>query len=190
MGKVKSACRPITVVTFRGDRSRLFGSDFRRRLRDAMHGRGPGPTTSECLRFAGHTGVSLDRGATVYGFNPDPGAVPIWQLVDSLEKGDAFPGVVRDDTVEFAAAGALGLSVVSFDVLFPDAWYREFETHLEEERRSSQYTYGFPDGDGDCNCMTWLERLGLPLLTGRMREFVNLHWISIYPRRRFGACIP
>ena len=52
----------------------------------------------------------------------------------------------------------------------------------------SRFTYGFPDGNGDCNCVTWLERLGLPLLTGRMNELFGLPGIVSYPTRRFGEC--
>jgi hypothetical protein len=49
--------------------------------------------------------------------------------------------------------------------------------------------YGFPDGDADCNCVTWIERLGLPLLTGRMDEFIALPGRAGYPSRRFGRCL-
>ena len=45
------------------------------------------------------------------------------------------------------------------------------------------------DGDGDCNCTSWLERLGLPSLTGRMEEFIGLPGIITYPNRRFGECV-
>jgi hypothetical protein len=56
------------------------------------------------------------------------------------------------------------------------------------DRDSSQYSYGFPVGNGDCNCITWLERLGLPLLTGRMDEFIGLPGFVYNPSRRFGEC--
>jgi len=81
MSKVVPACKPITVVTFRGDRTGAFGAAIRRKLDDEKHGRGPGPTILECLLFAGHTGVSLDAGTVVYGFNPDAGTLLVWQLI-------------------------------------------------------------------------------------------------------------
>jgi hypothetical protein len=58
------------------------------------------PTMRDCLLFAGHTGVSTDGGATIYGFNPDGSHIPIWQLMDRLKNGDSFPGIVPDNTAE------------------------------------------------------------------------------------------
>src|SRR5436309_1257581 len=97
-------CRTINVVAFRGDRSRAFAATFQRALDDEKNGRGAGPTICNCRLFAGHTGVSTDGRTTIYGFNPDASHVPIWQLMDRLKNGDAFPGIVRDDTAEFSAA--------------------------------------------------------------------------------------
>ena len=148
-----------------------------------------GPTPAECQLFVGHTGVSTDGGATIYGFNPDGSRVPVWQLMDRLKNGDAFPGLVRDDAAVFAAARKHGLTLLSFDVILPDPRFQDFKTTLDAERQRSQYSYGFPNGDGDCNCTTWLERLGLPLLTGRMDEFIGLSGFSTNPRRRFGLCV-
>jgi hypothetical protein len=182
-------CRTIQVVAFGGDRFKPFATTILKALDDEKHGRGPGPTTLNCRLYAGHTGVSTDGGTTVYGFNPDGAGVPVWQLMDRLKHGDAFPGVVRDDTAVFATAQQRGLSVLSFNVVLPDPHFRHFERILDGERRNSQYSYGFPNGDGDCNCTTWLERLGLPLLTGRMNEFIGLRGISSHPSRRFGRCV-
>jgi hypothetical protein len=106
-----------------------------------------------------------------------------------LKNGEAFPGVVADDTGEFSAAQQHGLVVLSFWVVLPDPRFQDFEGRLDGERKGSQYSYGFPNGDGDCNCITWLERLGLPLLTGHMDEFVLLRGIASYPSRRFGLCV-
>ncbi len=69
------------------------------------------------------------------------------------------------------------------------ASFRTFRRKLSAEQRATRYSYGFPDGDGDCNCTTWLERLALPLLTGSMDEFAGLLGFNQYPRRRFGFCI-
>jgi hypothetical protein len=182
-------CRTINVVAFRGDRSRAFAAPFLRALDDEKNGRGAGPTLHDCLLFAGHTGVSTDGGTTIYGFNPDARHVPIWQLMDRLKNGDALPGIVRDNTAEFSAAQRRGLAVQSFEVILPDPQFQNFVSRLDEERKNSQYSYGFPNGDGDCNCTTWLERLGLPLLTGRMDEFIGLPGIVTSPSRRFGACV-
>src|SRR5262249_47562956 len=136
-----------------------------------------------------HTGVSTDQGTTIYGFNPDRRNTPIWQMMDDLKNGNAYPGIVRDDTNVFSAARQHGLTVQSFDVILPDPGFQVFERDLDGERKTSKHSYGFPNGDGDCNCTTWLERLALPLLTGRMNEFIGLPGFVSYPRRRFGACV-
>jgi hypothetical protein len=182
-------CRTIQVVAFRGDHSRVFASAFLRALDDERSGRGTGPTAIECLLFVGHAGVSMDGGTTVHGFNPNPGHVPVWQWLDRLKRGGALPGVVRDDTAVFSAAATRGRTVQSFEVILPEPRFQDFVRRVDGERVGSQYTYGFPSGDGDCNCITWLERLGLPLLTGRLDEFANLRGLVTSPRRRFGECV-
>lgn len=159
-------CRTVQVIFFRGDRTGAFGAKIKRELDDQKNGRGSGPTPRDCLRLVGHTGVSTDDAATIYGFNPDSTGVLLWELMDGLKKGNAFPGIVRDDTADFSAAASHGLVVRSFKIILPDLSYQEFRTRLDDERSASKYTYGYPNGDGDCNCTTWLERLGLPLLTG------------------------
>jgi hypothetical protein len=189
MSSLVPSCRTITILAFGGDRSRAFAATFLKSLRDEKKGVGPGPTIQDCLFFSGHVGVSTDAGANIYGYHPDAGAVPVWQLIDKLKNGDAFPGVVRDDTALFPAARKFGLTIVSFEVVFPEPQFQAFLGRLDAERRNSHYSYGFPNGDGDCNCTTWLERLGLPLLTGRMDEFVGLRGIASDPSRRFGACV-
>jgi hypothetical protein len=189
MSSTLPSCRTITVYAFRGDRSRTFAAAFLKALDDEKNRRGPGPTALECLLFAGHTGVSTDGGTTIYGFNPVGGSVPVWQLLDRMKNGDAFPGVVSNDTAVFTSARKHGLTVRSFEVILPDPRFQDFEGRLDGERKSSQYSYGFPNGDGDCNCTSWLERLGVPLLTGRMDEFVGLPGIVAHPSRRFGECV-
>lgn len=182
-------CRIVSVFAFRGDRSRPFVTDFQRALNDARRGHGPGPTGLDCFLLAGHTAVSVDGGATIYGFNPDGAALPAWQLMEALKQGNAYPGIVRDDTNIFHAARKHSVNVVSFQVVLPEPEFEQFDRQLDAERQSSKYSYGFPDGDGDCNCATWLERLGLPLLTGTMDELVVLRGINLYPSRRFGKCV-
>jgi hypothetical protein len=181
-------CRTITVVAFRGDRTAL-AETFEKALENERDHGGARPGDIDCLLYAGHTGVSIDGTKRIFGFNPDGGVLPLWLLLDRLKNGDAFPGVVRDDTAVFASARRLGLPIITFDVILPDMRFREFRQSLMDERKGSQFTYGFPNGDGDCNCTTWLERLSLPLLTGRMSEFVGLSWIPSHPSRKFGQCV-
>lgn len=161
-----SPCQIVTVITFFGSRSRAFLTPFLKSLDDDKNGYGPGPSPLDCLFYAGHTGASLDGGKTVFAFNPDVGNLRPWKVVDRLKRGDAFPGLVRDDTTAFVVARQRTLAVRSFNILLPDTAFQRFEDAMEEERKRSRFTYGYPDGNGDCNCTTWLERIGLPLLRG------------------------
>ena len=188
MSNVVPTCRTAKVFAFRGDRG-PFGAAILKALEDARKQIGPSPNLIDCLLWAGHTGVSTDLGATIYGFNPVGGRIQIWQLMEALDNGDAFPGIVTDDTGVFYSARNQGLSVLSFDVILPDPKFQRFEQTLDNERQQSQYEYGFPDGNGDCNCTTWLERMGLPLLTGRMSEFVRVSGVAAQVSRRFGLCV-
>ena len=182
-------CRIVTIYAFLGDRKRAFFGPFLKALAEERAGRDAGPSALDCLLYTGHTGVSMNSGSNIYGFNPSPSHHPIWRLLDDLKNGEAFPGIVSDDTSVFNAARQRGLGIRSFQVLFPDKEFEAFQTNLDRERNRSQFTYGFPDGNGDCNCVTWMERLGVPLLTGRMSEFIDLPGIAAHPSRRFGECI-
>ncbi len=187
MSSTVPSCETIQVVLFRGDRSGAFWARIKSELDEQKNGLGP--PALDCLLLAGHTGVSTDGGKTIYGFNPDATGIPLWELMEGLKNGDSFPGIVNDETAVFSAAGTHGLAVMSFKVLMPNPRFQDFQGRLDGERKASQYTYGYPNGDGDCNCTTWLERPGLPLLSGRMDEFSSLRGISICPSRRFGECV-
>src|SRR5438045_5958944 len=113
-------CRPVTILAFAGDRSEPFVARVFAALADGSSGRGPGPSPLECLLLAGHAGVSTDAGATIFGFNPNASGLPAWQVMQGLQSGAAFPGIVTDDTASFTAASQHGLAVVAFDVLLPE----------------------------------------------------------------------
>jgi hypothetical protein len=136
-------CRPVTVLAFAGDRSGPFVARVFAALRDGRSGRGPGPFALECLLLAGHAGVSTDAGATIFGFNPDAGGLAAWQVVYGLRNGDAFPGIVTDDTGIFTAARQHGLAVEAFDVLLPQPVFQFFVAALGNEKQQSQYSYVF-----------------------------------------------
>ncbi|HQU44306.1 MAG TPA: hypothetical protein PK867_15915 [Pirellulales bacterium] len=182
-------CQTATVFAFSGDRTASFAHKLFASLQDARSGGGPGPSVLDCLLFLGHAGVSLDGGAMIWGFNPETAGIAIWQAMERLRQGEAFVGSVTDDTQVFAAARNRGLAILSCPITLPEPQFLDFERKLDLERSKSDYSYGFPNGDGDCNCITWLERLGLPLLTGRMDEFASLPGIRSSAHRRFGFCI-
>ena len=154
-------CRIITVHTFHGDRTMAFRQRLFGVLDDERNGRGSGPSETDCLLFAGHTGVSTNADRVIYGFNPDRGVDPIWRALQRLRSGGAYPGIVREDMAVFTAAQQHGLTVLRFDVALAPLSFRTFRRKLTAERKHSKYCYGFPDGDGDCNCTTWMERLRL-----------------------------
>lgn len=189
MNSPATPCRAVTVCVFGGDRSRVFARAFLAALDDERHRGAPGPGAVTCLLFTGHTGISTDGGTTVYGFNPNAGSSTTWEVFDRLKRGGAFPGVVTDDTAAFVAARGRGSVVHELNVLLPGPQFLEFLARLDAERAGSQYAYGFPNGDGDCNCITWVERLGVPLLTGRMDELLRLPGLTGFPNRRFGRCV-
>src|SRR5262245_2337026 len=183
-------CRTIEIIAFRGDRSRNFTAAVRSALNDQKKGHGVGPSRLECLLFIGHAGVSIDGGQTYFGFGPEVGRTPAWKLMRELGNGAAFPGRVNDDTVVFAAASSRGLTLLPMKIVLPEPIFQTFAQSLDGERWKSQYSYGFPNGDGDCNCVTWLERLGLPLLSGRLREWTNVLANRLsYTSWRFGKCL-
>lgn len=189
MTSVQPPCRSVLVFLFQGDRSLGFTRGFLTALDDQKNQRGHGPSALDCLLFLGHAGVSMDGGVAIFGFNPDTQANPVWHAYEWLRNGFAYPGVVHDDSAVFAAARSRGLKVRSFEVVLPEPGFLDFQARVDAERKSSQYSYGHPDGDGDCNCVTWMERQGLPLLTGWMDEFDGLSYVRSRPSRRFGACV-
>src|SRR5205807_6926326 len=110
-------CQTIKVFAFPGNRSRPFAKGIQRKLDAEKNGSGPGPSIEECQLYAGHTGVSTDGGTTIFGFNPHGTGIPVWQMLDSLKKGDRFHGVVRDDSAVFTAAKKGNQTLVTFDII-------------------------------------------------------------------------
>ena len=139
-----------------------------------------------------HAGISLDVGQIVYGFNPAKGAFTTRNLLNHLKRHLAVPSEVRDDTQVFKDASLIGLQVEEIEILVPQAFYDHVEISLAAELKSSNYTYGYPDGD--CNCATWIERLGVPLFSGQMDELMMTLDFSMtqhsLQKRRFGLCTP
>jgi len=131
-------CRPVTVLAFVGDRSRPFVARVLAALVDGMNGSGPGPSPLECVFLAGHAGVSTDAGQTISGFNPNAGGLPAWQVMQGLQSGEGFPGIVTDDTGVFTAASQHGLAVEAFDVPLPEPAFQLFVAALGRERQNSQ----------------------------------------------------
>jgi len=61
--------------------------------------------SNQRLLWAGHVGVSLDGGKTVYGLTPSaPKTMTVDDVVAALKRHEAFPGHVADDTSAFDGA--------------------------------------------------------------------------------------
>ena len=167
MSSTVPACRTINVVAFRGDRSRAFAAAVLGALDDEKNGRGPGASVLDCLLFAGHTGVSLDGGTTIYGFNPDGGGNPVWHLLNGLKNGDGFPGVVRGDTGVFTAAQNHGLQLLAFEVILPDPRFQDFQRALDAERRIdfSRTAWALTAAMGKSTSARRLQSLGITVVT-------------------------
>jgi hypothetical protein len=152
------------------------------------HSGGVGPTRDEALVYAGHAAISLDSGRTKWGFNPsNPAALSMKRFLNRLKAGEAFPGQVLDDASAFQLARRHRLPIRKITLLVPGFEFRRIQNELALEQNRSKYKYGFPDGDGDCNCVTWIEKMGIPLATGKMDEFELTSGKGLR-RRRFGRC--
>lgn len=188
MPKAGVICQEIQVHAYQGRRDGLFQSQFRDKLQDDFKGTGPAPSREECLLYAGHAAVSLDGGRTLWGFNPDGGSLKAAGLINQLQNRQAFPGVVLDDTSAFRLARKHNVRIDVLRLFFPPPFFAEFEQRIQSEQSRSRYTYSFPNGEGDCNCLTWIERIGIPLFSGQMLEFMDSLKSVGYRDRRFGDC--
>lgn len=137
------------------------------------------------LLHTGHVGLSLDRGATIYGFSPLVPGAPPREVIDRLKRGETFPGVVRDDRTVFERAvvaaerGLLGSPVY--------LWARELDASAMEgigERlvaellgqAAAEKRYGWLVArEGVYNCATWPRSLGvtLPEETGQLADYID-----------------
>ena len=145
---------------------------------------------SELIK-AGHVGVSLDGGQTVYGFHPSPEALAaVANGRAFLQEGGALRGGVYDDTEIFRRAQQLAQdeprTTVWQQVLYvtPEQFTRIAGQITAAQAAGSMLDawYRFPSPDGaamppQCdNCATWPRTLGLsiPEDTGRLRDYIPL----------------
>jgi hypothetical protein len=74
-------------------------------LSDAERARVKELTAQYPLLWAGHIGVSVDGGATIYGFTPQmPPEMSKAEFMNLLKANHQFPGAVKDDTAIFRLA--------------------------------------------------------------------------------------
>lgn len=138
---------------------------------------------------AGHVGVSVDGGKTIYGFQPTPEAIAEFpsfkDLLDHLQSGASVEGGVFDDTAIFWQAHRLvsyGARTHVWQLVVPVSPH-EF-TGIAAKLQAAVaagsslgvlYRYpdwgGAPMAEGVDNCATWPRNLGMEILepTGQMR---------------------
>lgn len=183
-------CRRIYLHAFLGNLNNTVAyRAFMRLMRHHREAGTNGPNEEECLLFAGHVGISFNVLRPIYGFTPDAGGAPGYEVIATLRtKTGAYPGRVKDDTRIFDAAEAEGMDIKRITYVYPKSQYDEIVERFKQARRSTGLTYGFPNGAGDCNCATWPGRIGIPipeqtgLMSSYMREIGDSH------ERSQGAC--
>jgi hypothetical protein len=141
---------------------------------------------------AGHVGVSLDAGQTIYGFHPTPEAaqaLPATQdPFDYLLQGNTLPAGVYDDTAVFWRAHQLSLvgapthvwqQIIPVSSMEFDRIERELQRAVAAGSALGAI-YRFSDrysmpATVD-NCATWPRRLGLliPDVTGQIRRSIGV----------------
>jgi len=111
-GLPESNVSTVVIVAFRGVRTVDGRPVSTGQLTDAEQQLVDQATQMEPLLYAGHVGISFDGGKTIYGFTPDPKALPrtpdgqinIRETIAQLRQHKAFPGTVEDDTHVFRLA--------------------------------------------------------------------------------------
>ncbi len=136
----------------------------------------------------GHVGYSFDDGATIYGFGPKvPGSMSAFEAVQSLRKGDSYPGIITNDTPVFQSVAnnpAMGRGGVPQVVIKQKIPVTKAEFDAIKAAHEGMGTnpmdnikYGFP-GQNACtfNCATFPSKLGIPIPeeSGAMRNYMPL----------------
>lgn len=142
---------------------------------------------------AGHVGISLDEGKTIFGSQPTPEAIASFpsfkDLLDHLQAGKSVAGGVYDDTAIFWQAHRLALTGVrtqvwQIEIQVDPAKLARIDTELKAvvaKGSDLEHLYRYPDWEGlpmpqgVNNCATWPRSLGLDILepTGQMRLLIK-----------------
>lgn len=145
------------------------------------------------LLKAGHVGVSLDGGKTIWGFHPTPEEWARFTAdeegIEHLKQGNFLFAGVYDDTHIFLRANALAqptrrTAVRQMIIHVSPAEFARIEQELQRAvalGSNLQMVYRFPDQGGGPmptgydNCATWPRTIGVdvPELTGQLREYLQ-----------------
>jgi hypothetical protein len=136
------------------------------------------------LLYTGHVGLSLDRGATIFGFSPLAPDAPPREVIDRLKRGDTFPGIVRDDrpvfvrAAEAAVRGLLASPVYLWAQPADRPTLARLRALIQDDMLagvSAAKAYGWLGGRaGVYNCATWPRSLGVavPEETGQLADYI------------------
>jgi hypothetical protein len=149
--------------------------------------RGTGRTAEEFIEtepliYAGHVGISFDRGKTIYGFTPHAPGLSSAEIVETLKQKKSFPGQVLDDTAIFHRAQDLAeqgyrTQVYVQSIPVSEADFNRIRKQVLEEVGGSPLVgkrYAFPGPKGCFNCATWPASHGIPIPepTGQLRDYI------------------
>lgn len=143
---------------------------------------------------AGHVGISIDGGHTIFGFRPTSEAIATFSSPEAafahLRARYDLPGGVYDDTVTFwraaqlaqtGARTAVWQSIIRVSVIEADRIFYKLQQAISAgSALGALYRYPNKRGaempPGVNNCATWSRELGIPILepTGRLRQYVAL----------------
>jgi len=145
-----------------------------------------GPNPPHPYRVTGHVGYSLDKGKTIYGFGPHVEEGTIFDAVQSLRQGKAYPGKITDDTFVFESVaespgiGRDGLPQVVYEQRIPLSRSQYEQILAEHNARGvdapmNDVLYSFPGkNEGAYNCATYPSRFGVPIpeKSGVMKDYM------------------
>ena len=149
--------------------------------------RGAGTTAEEfieieALIYAGHVGISFDRGKTIYGFTPHAPDLSSAEIIETLKRKKSFPGQVLDDTAIFHRAQDLAeqgyrTQVYVQSIPVPNTDFNRIRKQVLGEVGGSPLVgkrYAFPGPKGCYNCATWPASHGIPIPepTGQLRDYI------------------
>ena len=175
--------------------ARIILDDFSKNLSDEVieiYGfRGTGRTAEEFIEsdpliYAGHIGISFDRGKTIYGFTPSAPGLSNSEAIEVLKQHKSFPGQVLDDTALFHRAQNLAeqgyrTQVYVQPVSVSKANFDRIKRQVLNELHSGPMPnkrYAFPGPEGCFNCATWPSSHGIPIPEttppGQIRDYVEI----------------
>jgi hypothetical protein len=177
-----SELRQVWIVGYRGtvdfDSMKMWPSDIK-----------PGDASNLAGVITGHIGVSPDGGVTIIGFHPQiPPSMSVAELVNSIKgipdgQGGitraTYPGILRNDSPQFAFAANDGRTVIQAPVLVAEGQFDYLRTWYTSNLDTPlSVQYGFPGNPGwnTCvfNCATFPSYLGLtiPEYSGNLRNYI------------------